>query len=242
MDRQFATRSSRRQITRICVFCGARSGDNPEFAGVAAELGRAAARAKLHIVYGGGGAGLMGIVARAALRAGGTVTGVIPYFLLDREAALLESHELVVVNDMAARKREMAARADAFVVLPGGLGTLEELAEQICWAKLGRHDKPVVLVDVANYWRPLVALFEHMAERGFSTPRELQAIVVTRDIAETIAELTNSSALLANRAAEQRNAPRALLNETSLESWRHEDYFCPLRNLPNPTSREADNG
>ena len=121
----------------------------------------------VRLVYGGGGEGLMGRLARATLAAGGHVTGVIPNFLIRKEHALSAAHEMIVVRDMHERKQTMFERADAFVALPGGIGTLEELTEQLTWGQLERHTKPVVLADIDGFWQPLLLLFAHMRERRF---------------------------------------------------------------------------
>ena len=154
-------------VRTVCVYCGSGFGGDPAFRDAAETLGTAIAQAGMGLVYGGGDVGLMGAVARAALEAGGHVTGIIPDFLQAREHMLDAVQETVVVPDMHTRKRLMFERADAFVTLPGGIGTLEELVEQLTWAQLGQHRKPVVLVSVADFWAPLLALFEHMRGHGF---------------------------------------------------------------------------
>ncbi len=154
-------------VRTVCVYCGSGFGGDPAFRDAARALGTALAQAGMALVYGGGDVGLMGTVARAALEAGGHVTGIIPGFLQARESMLADVQETVVVPDMHTRKRLMFERADAFVTLPGGVGTLEELVEQLTWAQLGRHRKPVVLVSVADFWAPLIALFAHMRAHGF---------------------------------------------------------------------------
>ena len=131
------------------------------------KLGAILAREKLGLVYGGGNAGLMGAVARATLAGGGQVCGIIPDFLKSRENMLEAAQELIVVPDMHTRKRLMFERADAFVALPGGVGTLEELIEQMTWAQLERHSKPVLILDIGGFWRPLLGLLAHMRENGF---------------------------------------------------------------------------
>jgi uncharacterized protein (TIGR00730 family) len=133
----------------------------------ARAFGRALAEAGIGLVYGGGAIGLMGAVARAVLEAGGQVTGVIPRFLVEREVMLAEVQELLVTEDMHERKRLMFERSDAFVALPGGIGTLEELVEQLTWAQLGRHDKPILIADLDGFWGPLLTLFDHIAAEGF---------------------------------------------------------------------------
>jgi uncharacterized protein (TIGR00730 family) len=155
------------KIENICVYCGSAAGDDLRYADAAEAFGRALARADIGLVFGGGSCGLMGITARATLKAGGRVTGIIPNFLDEREIALDGLTELIVVEDMHTRKRLMFERSDAFVALPGGIGTLEELAEQLTWAQLGRHAKPMVIADIAGFWRPLLTLFAHMHNAGF---------------------------------------------------------------------------
>jgi hypothetical protein len=154
-------------VRTVCVYCGSGFGRDPAFREAAEVLGTTLAEAGMRLVYGGGDVGLMGTVARAALAAGGHVTGIIPDFLQAREHMLDDVQETVVVPDMHTRKRLMFERSDAFVTLPGGIGTLEELVEQLTWAQLGRHRKPVILVSVAGFWAPLLALFDHMRGHGF---------------------------------------------------------------------------
>jgi uncharacterized protein (TIGR00730 family) len=154
-------------IRAVCVYCGSGPGNDPAFADAARTFGRLLAEAKVRLVYGGGATGLMGEIARAALQHGGEVTGIIPTFLKAKEVDLKECTELVVVPDMHVRKQMMFDRADAFVALPGGIGTLEELAEQMTWAQIGRHTKPILIADVKGFWKPLLSLFAHMREAGF---------------------------------------------------------------------------
>ncbi|WP_375464555.1 TIGR00730 family Rossman fold protein [uncultured Methylobacterium sp.] len=154
-------------VRTVCVYCGSGFGGDPDFREAAETLGRALAAAGLRLVYGGGDVGLMGTVARAVLAGGGHVTGIIPDFLQAREHMLADIQETVVVGDMHTRKRMMFERSDAFVALPGGIGTLEELVEQLTWAQLGRHAKPILLVQVAEFWNPLLTLFAHMRAHGF---------------------------------------------------------------------------
>ncbi|MFC0283136.1 TIGR00730 family Rossman fold protein [Camelimonas abortus] len=153
-----------------CVFCGSGAGARPEYAAAARRLGELLAGHGVRLVYGGGSIGLMGETARAALRCGGEVTGVIPEFLLRRELALKEAQDLLVVPDMHARKRLMYERADAFIALPGGIGTLEELVEQMTWAQLGAHNRPVLLVNTLGFWDPFLQLLEHMRREAFLRP------------------------------------------------------------------------
>lgn len=162
----------------------------------AAALGRALALAGVGLVYGGGNIGLMGAVARATLSAGGHVTGIIPQFLVDREVMLADVQELLVTEDMHERKRLMFERSDAFVALPGGVGTLEELVEQMTWAQLGRHDKPILIADFGGFWSPLIALLDHMSSQGFiRAGMEVPYVVATR-VDEVIPLLENAARLI----------------------------------------------
>ncbi len=154
-------------LNNVCVYCGSSTGNDPRFGEAADHLGAALAEAGVGLVFGGGDEGLMGRVARAVLAGGGRVTGIIPKFLIKRENALIDAQELVVVDNMHQRKQMMFDRADAFVALPGGVGTLEELVEQLTWVQLQRHQKPVLLADVGGFWRPLLGLIAHMHAAGF---------------------------------------------------------------------------
>ena len=154
-------------IRNVCVYCGSSPGADPRFMQTAAEFGGLLAAAGIGLVYGGGQLGLMGAVARAVAENGGHVTGIIPEFLHTRERKFADTSELVIVPDMHTRKRMMFERADAFLALPGGIGTLEELVEQLTWVQLDRHDKPVVIADIGGFWRPLLSLMAHMRENGF---------------------------------------------------------------------------
>lgn len=187
-------------IRNVCVYCGSATGTDVRFLDAASGLGRALAEAKVGLVYGGGNTGLMGELARSALAHGGQVTGIIPDFLKSREVMLKEAQELVIVSDMHRRKRLMFERADAFVALPGGIGTLEELVEQLTWVQLGRHRKPVLIIDVAGFWRPLLSLFAHMRDHGFIRPDfEVRYLV-----AEKIADVLPMLEAAAERAARER--------------------------------------
>jgi uncharacterized protein (TIGR00730 family) len=166
-NKKTVKRGKPRPIRSICVYCGSSPGTNPAYAEAARTLGRAMAENGVGLVYGGGGLGLMGEIARSVLAHGGRVTGVIPEFLAEKEHMLRGATEMNVVKDMHDRKRLMFDKADAFVALPGGIGTLEELVEQLTWAQLGRHSKPIVLVDIEGYWSPLVELLAHLRREGF---------------------------------------------------------------------------
>ena len=154
-------------IKTVCVYCGSGPGTNPQFVEAAKAFGKALAENGIRLVYGGGSLGLMGAVATSVLDHGGTVTGIIPDFLTLRENALTRVQEMIVTPDMHERKRLMFERSDAFVALPGGVGTLEELVEQLTWKQLGRHEKPVLLANVDNFWEPLFALLAHMRATQF---------------------------------------------------------------------------
>ena len=154
-------------IKSICVYCASGPGNNPAFMQAATRFGRILAENGIRLVYGGGSVGLMGALADAVLDHGGTVTGVIPDFLVNREHMLLRVQERIVTRDMHERKRVMFERADAFVALPGGIGTLEELVEQLTWAQLGRHKKPILILNIEHFWDPLCALIDHMEELEF---------------------------------------------------------------------------
>ena len=158
------------KIKTICVYCGSGPGSNPRFIEAAIALGKVLAENRIRLVYGGGSIGLMGALATSVLDHGGIVTGIIPDFLTSRENALTRVQELIVTPDMHERKRLMFERSDAFVALPGGVGTLEELVEQLTWKQLGRHTKPILLANVDGFWEPLLALLAHMRATQFIRP------------------------------------------------------------------------
>lgn len=157
-------------ISAVCVYCGSGKGLDPAYAIGARKLGKALADNGIRLVYGGGSLGLMGEVAKAALGAGGKVTGIIPNFLGAREQMLHDVDELIVVDDMHSRKKLMFERSDAFVALPGGIGTLEELVEQLTWSQLGQHSKPIVVADLKGFWSPFLELLAHMKRETFIRP------------------------------------------------------------------------
>jgi uncharacterized protein (TIGR00730 family) len=154
-------------IKSICVYCASGPGNNPAFAEAAKRFGRILAENGIRLVYGGGAVGLMGTLADSVLDHGGAVTGIIPDFLMNREHMLARVQERIVTRDVHERKRLMFERADAFVALPGGIGTLEELVEQLTWQQLGRHSKPILLANIDNFWEPLLALLAHMRATQF---------------------------------------------------------------------------
>jgi uncharacterized protein (TIGR00730 family) len=192
------------KILNVCVYCGSAPGADPVFVDSAVELGRALAAADIGLVYGGGDHGLMGAVARAVLESGGRVTGIIPTFLKTRENMLEAAQELVIVDDMHTRKRIMFERADAFVALPGGVGTLEELVEQLTWVQLGRHGKPVLIADVGGFWKPLLSLFAHMREHGFIRQEFEVRYLVSEKIADVVPMLIKAAENAARAGLETR--------------------------------------
>lgn len=185
MSQNQNSQPTRAPINSVCVYCGSGVGANPAYADAARALGGALGQNRLRLVYGGGSLGLMGEVARSTLAAGGTVTGIIPNFLSSKEKMLKEVDELIVVENMHQRKMLMYERSDAFVALPGGIGTLEELAEILTWAQLQQHARPVILVDILNFWSPLTRMFADMTGNGFIRP----GFEVKLDVVKTAAEV-----------------------------------------------------
>lgn len=186
-------------IKNVCVYCGSGPGTNPKFVESAVAFGKALADNKIGLVYGGGSVGLMGAVAKSAIDHGGKVIGIIPEFLTKRENALKDAQELIVTHDMHERKRLMFERSDAFVALPGGIGTLEELVEQLTWAQLGRHTKPILLANIDGFWDPLMVLLDHMRTTAFIRPN-LSVDILKADRAEDILPKLR---MAASRTAEQ---------------------------------------
>jgi|SRR6516164_2500112 len=155
------------KIRKICVYCGSGPGTDPAFVESARAFGAILAKNGVGLVFGGGTVGLMGAIAKSVLDHGGSVTGIIPEFLVAREHAMRGNDNLIVTRDMHERKRKMFELADAFVAMPGGIGTLEEVVEQITWVQLGRHRKPILLANIKNFWEPLCALIDHMKSLEF---------------------------------------------------------------------------
>jgi uncharacterized protein (TIGR00730 family) len=166
---------------RICVFCGSSPGRLPVYAESAANLGRLLAERGIGLVYGGAAVGTMGVIANAALAAGGEVYGVIPQQLIEREIAHRGLTELYETADMHERKAKMADLSDAFIALPGGAGTMEELFEVWTWLQIGIHSKPIGLLDVAGYYSRLAALLDHMVDEGFLKPQSRDALQIDAD-------------------------------------------------------------
>ena len=176
-------------LRSVCVYCGSRTGRDPRHEAVAAELGTALGRAGVRLVYGGGSVGLMGVVADAALAAGGEVLGVLPAGLFTAEIGHGGLTELVEVASMHERKARMAVEADAFLALPGGLGTLEELAEIATWAQLGIHAKPVAVLDVDGFWTPLLTFLDASVDAGFLRPEHRALIARIDDVDDVLPTL-----------------------------------------------------
>lgn len=172
----------KRVINWVCVFCGSRSGKHPAYAESAQEVGRALARRGWGLVYGGGRVGMMGAVATTTLEAGGEVVGVIPHSLAEKEIAQTDVTELIVVDTMHQRKEIMSDRADAFIALPGGYGTCDELFEILTWAQLGIHRKPVGLLNVNGFFDTLLAWLDHMQAEDFLRPVYRQLLIVEDNV------------------------------------------------------------
>jgi hypothetical protein len=174
---------------RLCVFCGSKAGASPIYAQAARLVGEQLAQRRIGLVYGGGHIGLMGILADAALAAGGEVVGVIPDYMVDAELAHVGLTELVVVRSMHERKAWMAERADAFLALPGGYGTAEEFFEIVTWRQLKLHDKPIGLLNVNGFFDPLLAWIERSFAEGFISPKYRQLVVVSTDASDLLLRL-----------------------------------------------------
>ncbi|MCP3467211.1 MULTISPECIES: TIGR00730 family Rossman fold protein [unclassified Bradyrhizobium] len=192
-------------LKTVCVYCGSGPGTNPRFIEGAKALGKALAESNVRLVYGGGALGMMGAVATSVLDHGGTVTGIIPDFLRMRENALTRVQEMVVTPDMHERKRLMFERSDAFVALPGGIGTLEELVEQLTWKQLGRHAKPVLLANIDNFWEPLFSLLSHMRQTEFIRAGFNVDILMADKVEDILPKLKAAAAQVAE--AEKNLAP-----------------------------------
>ena len=186
-------------IRSVCVYCGSSPGRGDVYMKAGHVLGRSIAEAGLRLVYGGGTKGIMGAVADSAMRAGGKVTGIIPRFLVNREAtepALVKLDELVVTENMHQRKHTMFEKSDAFVALPGGIGTVEEIVEIMTWAQLGHHRKPIVFVNVQGFWDPMMNLLDHMRAEGFvHTAHLVKPLVINRAEAVVAALLTEGASV-----------------------------------------------
>jgi uncharacterized protein (TIGR00730 family) len=196
---------SMNKIKTVCVYCGSGPGTNPRFVEAAIGLGKILADNGVSLVYGGGSNGLMGAIAKSTLDHGGNVIGIIPEFLISRENAMARVQELIVTPDMHERKRMMFERSDAFVALPGGIGTLEELVEQLTWQQLGRHAKPVLLANIDSFWEPLLALLTHMRATEFIRPT-LAVEILKAEHVEDILPLLLAAAARAPEGTEEMTA------------------------------------
>ena len=189
-------------IRTVCVYCGSGPGTDPAFMEAARRFGELMAKENVGLVYGGGSRGLMGAVATAVLKHGGHVTGIIPEFLQNREQTLRDAQEVIVTPDMHVRKQTMFDRADAFVALPGGIGTLEELVEQLTWAQLGRHKKPILILNIKKFWDPLCALLDHMRRLEFIRA-DLAVALLVADRPEDILPKLRQAAAGVSESAKQ---------------------------------------
>ena len=194
------------RIKSVCVYCGSGPGTNPAFMEAARQFGQILAENGIRLVYGGGSGGLMGACAEAVLDHGGFVTGIIPEFLTDREHMLMRAQERIITRDLHDRKRLMFERADAFVALPGGVGTLEELVEQLTWAQLGRHRKPILIADIDHFWDPLCALLAHMEKLQFIRPGLNVNLLVADRIKDVLPKLQAAARELSEPDAEMQAA------------------------------------
>jgi uncharacterized protein (TIGR00730 family) len=194
-------------IKSICVYCASGPGNNPAFMEAAKKFGRILGENGMRLVYGGGSVGLMGALAESVLDHGGAVTGVIPDFLVNREHMLLRVQERVITRDMHERKWVMFERADAFVALPGGIGTLEELVEQLTWAQLGRHKKPILILNVARFWDPLCMLLEQMEKLDFIRASLPVNLLVAEQVEEILPKLEEATRFVSD--AEKQMTPVA---------------------------------
>lgn len=193
------------EIKSICVYCGSGPGTNPAFVAAARAFGRILAENGIRLVYGGGSVGLMGELAKSVVDHSGTVTGIIPEFLTVREFMFQRAQEMIVTRDMHERKRLMFEHADAFVALPGGIGTLEELVEQMTWAQLGRHKKPILIVNIERFWDPLCVLLDHMKQSAFIREGLTINLLVADRVEDILPKLTEAAHAVAE--AEKDMAP-----------------------------------
>lgn len=184
-------------IRSICVYCGSSPGNSPIYVEAGRTLGKTIAEAGLTLVYGGGLKGIMGAVANGTIEAGGNVTGIIPRFLIRKEAGdeagLDHLDEVILTEDMHARKHAMFERSDAFVALPGGIGTAEEIVEIMTWAQLGRHEKPMVFGNVAGFWNPMLALIDHMKAEGFIHSQHMVRPLVVAEPARIVPAILDAA-------------------------------------------------
>ncbi len=193
-------------IRSICVYCGSQPGRDPAYIAAGRALGKSIAAHGLRLVYGGGTKGIMGAVAAGVLSNGGEVTGIIPEFLVDMEAtrhSLGQLNELIVTRDMHERKHKMFERSDAFVTLPGGIGTLEEIVEIMTWGQLGRHEKPMVFANIGGFWDPMLSLVNHMRAEGFIHRAHLVQPMVISNVDDIVPAILERDEVTASSKGEE---------------------------------------
>jgi uncharacterized protein (TIGR00730 family) len=192
------------ELRNICVYCGSGPGKNPAFVDAARSFGKILADNNIGLVYGGGSVGLMGELAKSVLQHGGRVTGIIPDFLISREGILPNTQDIVVTKDMHERKRLMFEHSDAFVALPGGIGTLEETVEQLTWSQLGQHKKPILAANIDHFWDPLCALLDHMEALEFIRPGLTVKLLVADRVEGILPRLREALAAVPEPAKEMK--------------------------------------
>lgn len=193
-------------IRSICVYCGSQPGRDPAYMAAGRALGKSIAAHGIRLIYGGGTKGIMGAVAAGVLANGGQVTGIIPDFLVDMEAtrhSLGQLNELIVTKDMHERKHKMFERSDAFVTLPGGIGTLEEIVEIMTWGQLGRHEKPMVFANIGGFWDPMLSLVTHMREQGFIHRAHLVQPLVISEVEDIVPAILERDEVTASSKGEE---------------------------------------
>jgi uncharacterized protein (TIGR00730 family) len=195
------------KIRKICVYCGSGPGIDPAFAESARAFGTLLAKNGIGLVFGGGSVGMMGAIAKSVREHGGEVTGIIPEFLVAREHAMRGADNLIVTRDMHERKRKMFEMADAFVAMPGGVGTLEEVVEQMTWVQLGRHRKPILLANIKHFWDPLCALIDHMKALEFIRGDLNIDLLVADKVEDILPMLKNAAAAV---SAEEKEMPAVI--------------------------------
>lgn len=192
------------------MYCGSGPGTNAAFVEAAKRFGKILAEHKIGLVYGGGSLGLMGALAKSVLDHGGHVTGIIPEFLTEKEKALVQAQEIIVTRDMHERKQIMFEKADAFVALPGGVGTLEELVEQMTWAQLGRHRKPILIANIEHFWDPLCVLLDHMKEMAFIRPGLTINLLLADEVDEILPKLEEAARKVSEAEKEMALSPERM--------------------------------
>jgi uncharacterized protein (TIGR00730 family) len=195
------------KIRKICVYCGSGPGIDPAFVESARAFGTLLAKNAIGLVFGGGSVGMMGTIAKSVREHGGEVTGIIPEFLVAREHAMRGADNLIVTRDMHERKRKMFEMADAFVAMPGGVGTLEEVVEQMTWVQLGRHRKPILLANIKHFWDPLCALIDHMKALEFIRGDLNFDLLVADKVEDILPMLKNAAAAV---PAEEKEMPAVI--------------------------------